>query len=131
MFHLPIPIDGPTGNRIVMFVGKCGDRRSFGGLATYSHELIPRWLHIPSFVPSAALQNRRTAIPTPRNTESRKRLAEYGFLQRGFGPSPTPVGRDHHFRDPSVARIRETGYFIKPGSGHRQSWRWMGDEGFD
>src|SRR5215475_12347904 len=114
MSHLSLAIDGPACDRIVVFIGKRRDRRSFGGLAAYFHELCPRWLHVSCFVPSAALQYRRTAIPTPRNTKSRERFAEDGFLQRGFGPRPTAVGGDHHFRDPSIARIRQTGYFIKP-----------------
>ena len=72
-------------------------------------------LHVASLVPRAALQHHGLAVPAPGHAEPGERLAQHRRVERRFAPALAAVGRDHHLRDPAVARIGETGNLVKPG----------------
>src|SRR3981189_2579341 len=69
MLDLPLAVDPPARNAVVVLVGEGERRRDRGlGLAPRRHELGTQRLHVAGFVPGAALQNRRLAVPSPRHT---------------------------------------------------------------
>src|SRR5437867_3452324 len=66
MFDLPLAVDGPARDAVVMLVGECervGERRA--GLSTHGDKLRARGLHVAGLVPGAALQHHRLAVPAP------------------------------------------------------------------
>src|ERR1035438_5669922 len=54
MLDLPVAADAPTGDRIVVLVGKAQDRRRFRQLAARGHEFGAGRLHIAGLVPGPA-----------------------------------------------------------------------------
>src|SRR2546429_676983 len=75
MLDPPVAVDAPAGDAVVVLVGEAqrvGDW--LVGLSPRRHELGPQRLHVAAFVPGAALQHDRLAIPAPRHAEARERL---------------------------------------------------------
>src|SRR5262245_7551714 len=67
MFDLPFAVDAPTGDAVVVLVRE--QQRACErllGLAPCGYEFGAQRLHIAGFVPGAALQNSRLAVPSPR-----------------------------------------------------------------
>src|SRR3989442_7673390 len=81
MLHLPAAPDRPTRDGIVVLARKCGDGWSPSGLAAHSHELGSRRLHVAGLVPRTTLQYSSTAVPPPRQAESRESPALHRLLQ--------------------------------------------------
>src|SRR5258708_25778121 len=66
MFDLPIAADPPARDAVVVLVGEREKiRNRLLGLAPHGHELRASRLSGSGFAPSAALQNRGTALPSP------------------------------------------------------------------
>src|SRR5207302_9159492 len=70
MLDLSLAVDAPAGDAVVVLVG---ERERTGhrllGLAPHGDELGAGRLHAAGFVPGAALQHRRLAVPVPRHVE--------------------------------------------------------------
>ena len=86
---------------------------------------------VAGLVPGAALQHDRLAVPAPGHAEAGQRLGQHRRIERGFRPALAAVGRDHHLRDPAIARIGEAGNLVEARSLERQPGRRVGDEGLD
>src|SRR6516225_10284466 len=114
MPDLPFGIDGPARDHIHMSHWECGHRDVHLGRAPLGEHLIAGWLNIAGFVPGAALQNHWLAVPTPGHAEPGQRLAQHRRVKRRFAPTLTPVGRDHDFRNPTIARIGKAGNLRSP-----------------
>src|SRR5712672_2484547 len=58
MLDLPLGVDAPTRDAVVVLVGE-GERRRHRslGLAARRHELGTQWLHVAGLVPGTALQD--------------------------------------------------------------------------
>src|SRR2546422_2697147 len=82
MFHLPFAVDRPAREAVVVLVRESQHVRDLLGLAALGHELGAGRLHVPRFIPGAALQYRRTAVPPPGHAEPRESLGEHRRLQR-------------------------------------------------
>src|SRR5262252_9355724 len=65
MFHLPLAVDRPAREAVVVLVGEGERIRRFLGLAALGDELGAQRLHVSAFVPRAALQDHRLAVPAP------------------------------------------------------------------
>src|SRR6266550_9522332 len=126
IFHFSLRIDSPSRDAVVVLSRECGNGRGSFALAARGDELRARWLHVAGFVPGAALQSRRTAVPLPRQSEARKRFAQHRLLQRRLRPALAAVGRHHDFGNSTVARIGDARNLIEPRPLQRQSRRWMG-----
>src|SRR6267143_6089282 len=96
MFHLPFAADPPAREAVVVLVRKAEHGRDIPGLAALGHELGAGRLHVAGFVPRAALQYGRPAVPAPGHAEPGESLGEHRRLQRGLSPALAAVGRDHH-----------------------------------
>src|SRR4030095_8576033 len=81
--HLTVRVDLPRLDRVVVI-----DRAR----ATHGAQLRDRRLHMPGFVDSPALQQRRRTLPGPVGTESRQRLRQHRLLQPRLYPVATAVG---------------------------------------
>src|SRR5262245_59357033 len=88
MFHLPVAVDRPAREAVVVLVREPLHVRNLVRLAALRDELGAGRLHVPGLVPGAALQHRRSAVPAPGHAEPGKGLGEPGFLQRRFAPAP-------------------------------------------
>src|SRR5262245_43623650 len=97
MLHLAATLDRPAHDGIVVMARIGGYRRYLRGLAASRHQLGTHGLLIARLIPSPALQNRGTAIPTPRRAEPGKRLAMDWFLELRLRPALATIGGDHHF----------------------------------
>src|SRR6516225_7727081 len=75
MPDLPVARDAPTGDRIVVLIGKRQNRRLLCQLAACGHEFGTGRLHIARLIPGAALQRGRTAVPSPGHAEAGEGLA--------------------------------------------------------
>src|SRR5580700_3591306 len=131
MCDLPFLVDRPARDPVVMMVLKRQQRRYRRQLAARCDELRPRRLRVAVLVPSAALQNGRTAVPLPGHAKARERHAQHRLLQRRLAPALAAVGGDQNLGNPAFARISEAGNLVKAWLLQRQSRRRFGDEGFD
>src|SRR5258708_2787775 len=95
MLHLPVALDRPTGDGVVVLAGEAGQRRNFRGFAARRHQLSSGRLLVAGLVPRPALQYRGAAVPAPRHAESSERLAEDRLLQCCVRPSLAALGGYH------------------------------------
>src|SRR5207244_5716008 len=105
MFHLPIALDRPSRDAVVVLAREARYGGNLRGLAARGHDLGAGRLHVASLVPRAALQNPRTALPAPGHAEAGKGLAVHRLLQRRLRPALAAIGRDHQLRYTAIARI--------------------------
>src|SRR6266481_2285711 len=82
MFHLPFAVDRPAREAVVVLVREGQEGRDLLGLAALGHELGAGRLHVSAFVPGAALQYGRAAVPAPGHAEPGKGLGERRRLKR-------------------------------------------------
>src|SRR6266853_5642152 len=129
MFHLPFAVDRPTREAVVVLVRETEQRRNIPGLAALGDELRPGRLHVAGFVPRAALQYRRSAVPAPGHAKAGEGLGEHRRLQRGFSPALAAVCGDYYLRYPSVARIRDARDFVEARPSQGEPRRRMRNEG--
>src|SRR3989442_15152132 len=129
MRDLPLAVDRPARDAVVVLARKGRGGRDRSRLAAVGHDLSPGRLDVAGLVPRARLQDRRTAIPAPRHTEPREGLAQHRLLQRRRRPALPAVRRDHDLRDPAVARIRDAGNLVEPRPAQLQPRLRMLDEG--
>src|SRR5262245_43410342 len=97
MFHLAIRVDCPGCDRVVVLAWKRSDGWNLSGLASLGYKLRACGLHISSVVPCAALQYCGTAVPPPRDTESRESFAVDRFLERCLCPGLATIGGNRDF----------------------------------
>src|SRR5262245_36226687 len=69
MFHLPVGLDRPAREAVVVLVRETEHVRDLLGLAAHRDELRAGGLHVARLVPGAALQHRGSAVPSPRHAE--------------------------------------------------------------
>src|SRR5262245_33428318 len=113
MFHLPVCVDGPARDAVVVLVDERQRVRHWLlRLATLGHELGAQRLYVAPVVPRAGEQHRRTAVPAPRHAEAGVRLREHRLLQRCLAPALAAVGRYHHLRYAAVAGIGNAGNLV-------------------
>src|SRR5262249_24175968 len=132
MLDLPFAVDTPGGDAVVVLVRerqRTGDR--LFGLAAVGDELRAQRLTQAGFVPGAAHERDRLAVPTPRQGEARERLRVGRPLQRRLAPALAAVGRHHDPRDAAVALIGNAGDLVVAGPRQRVADRGMGDERLD
>src|SRR5579863_6045254 len=87
MLDLAAAADTPACDRVVVLIGKTQHRRRLGQFAANRDKFSTGRLHIARLVPCAALQRRRSSIPAPRQTETRKGFAQDRLLKRGRRPA--------------------------------------------
>src|SRR5579871_2288973 len=80
MLNLTIGPDAPACDRIIVLIGESQDRRRFCQFAAHGDELRTGRLYVAGLVPGAALQGRRTAVPSPRHAKAGECLAQDRFL---------------------------------------------------
>src|SRR5213594_2702782 len=129
MFHLPFGVNRPARETVVMLVREAEDPRDLLGFSALGDELRAGRLHVAGFVPRAALQYRRSAVPAPGHAEPGEGLGEHRRLQRGFSPALAAVCGDYYLRYPSVARIRDARDFVEARPSQGEPRRRMRDEG--
>src|SRR5262245_18579194 len=93
MLDLPARVDAPAGEAVVMLVWEAERIGRLLGLAARGDELGAQRLHVARFVPSAALDHHRLAVPAPRHAEARERLWMHRPLPRGLRPALAGGGR--------------------------------------
>src|SRR5215467_6030715 len=71
MFHLPLAVDRPAREAVVVLVGEREHVRRLLGLAALRDELGAQRLRVAAFVPCATLQDHRAAVPAPGHAEAR------------------------------------------------------------
>src|SRR5262249_3306467 len=110
MFDLPIAVDAPAGDAVVVLVRE-GQGRGEGlsGLTPRRNEFRTQRLDVACLIPCTALKDRRLAVPTPRHLEASERLVEHRLLQRRLTPALAAVRRHQHLGNASGARIRDAG----------------------
>src|SRR5215510_7166319 len=96
MLHFPAALDRPSRDCVVVLARETGHRWSSCSFATNGHEFSACWLCVAGFVPRAALQYRRAAVPTPRHAEARESLGLHRFLQCCLCPTLAAIGGHHH-----------------------------------
>src|SRR5450755_974041 len=131
MLDLPIASDAPTGDRVVVLVGKGQDRRRFRQFAARGHEFGAGRLYIAGFIPRPALQRGRAAVPAPWHAETGEGLAQDRFLKCRWRPALAAVGGDHYFLDPAGAGIGDARNLVETRTLQHHAVRRAGDEGFD
>src|SRR2546425_150665 len=97
MGALPLAVDRPARDAVVVLAREGRDGRDRLGLAALGHDLGAGRLRVAGLVPRAALQDCRPAIPVPGHAEAGKSLAQHRRLQRRLPPALTAVGRNHDF----------------------------------
>src|SRR5439155_9417654 len=65
-------IDAPARDAVVVLAREHGDGRYAGGLPAHCDDLGARRLYVALIVPGAALQDRRAAVPLPRDAKTRE-----------------------------------------------------------
>src|SRR5262245_22487621 len=129
MLDPSLAVDAPAGDAVVVLVGEGeGARQRLLGLPARRDELGAQRLHVATFVPRAALQDHRLAVPAPRHAETGERLGIYRRLQRRLSPAFPAVGRDHDLGDAAVARIGDAGNLVEAGPFERMAEGRMRDE---
>src|ERR1700738_5325441 len=81
MLHLAFVVNGPGRDGVGVI-----DR----SVAARGDHLLSRRLDVTALVGRAALQDRRPAVPPPRNAEARQRLRQQRRLQWRPRPPPPP-----------------------------------------
>ena len=114
MLDLPIAVDAPARDAVVVLVGEAQRSR---------HRLLwsrraPRRIRRAAAArcrlrPRRGFAGRRLAIPAPRHAEARERLVVDRALQRGLAPALAAVGRDHDLGDAAGAGIGDAGNLIE------------------
>src|SRR5229473_4982356 len=124
MLHLPVLGYAPAGDAVGVVVPP---------LPAIGDHLGACRLDIAAVVRRAALQDGRSAVPTPCYMEARQRQRQHRSLQRRRRPAFAAVGRNLDLGDLAVTRPGEAANRVKPRSLERQSGRWMRDHrlGFD
>src|SRR2546427_6169965 len=92
MFDLPIALDRPGRNAVVVLAWEARYGRDFRGLAAHGNDLGAGRLHVAGLVPGAALQYRGTTIPAPGRTKPGEGLTRHRLLQRRLRPALAAVG---------------------------------------
>src|SRR6516225_2081654 len=113
MLHLAFVGNGP---------GRDGVGVIYRSAAARGDHLLSRRLDVTALVGRAALQDRRPAVPPPRNAEARQRLRQHRRLQRRPRPAFAPVGRDLDLGDLAIPRPGKTRDFVKARLFHGQPW---------
>src|SRR5262245_8535740 len=131
MLHLPLAVDRPARDAVVVLVRKRQDGWDLLRLAALRDERGAGRLHVPGLVPCAPGRSRVPTVPSPRYADPRESLGQHRLLQRSFAPAFAAVGRNHDLRDPPGARIGDAGDLVEARPPQRESGRRMGDEGFD
>src|SRR5687768_17298542 len=80
MLDLPAALDAPAGQAVVVLAGEAADIGKGLGLAALRHEVGAQGLRVAGFVPGAALQHDRPAVPAPRHAEAGKGLRLHRLL---------------------------------------------------
>src|SRR5260370_41655070 len=101
MLDVPIASGGPTGDRVVVLIGKAQDWRRFRQFAACGHEFGAGRLHIAGFIPRPALQRGRAAVPAPWHAETGEGLAQDRLLKCPLRPPLAAVGVYHYLLDPA------------------------------
>src|SRR5207302_1474743 len=70
MAHLAHAVDAPARDGIEVMTGEIGPLARRFGFTAQSDEFSARRLHVARFIPGAALENRRGAIPVPRHAKA-------------------------------------------------------------
>src|SRR5260370_1389448 len=109
MFDLPLAVDAPAGEAVVVVVGEAEHVRHRFGLPALGDEIRPQRLRIAGLVPGAALQDDRLAVPPPGHAEAGIGLGIDRPLQGSFAPALAAVGRAHDLADAAGARIGDAG----------------------
>src|SRR6266705_4833618 len=91
MFDLPVAVDRPAGDAVVVLVREAQHVRDLLGFAARSHKLSAGRLHVAGLVPGAALQHGGAAIPAPGDAEPGEGLGEHRRLQRRLPPAIAAV----------------------------------------
>src|SRR4051794_17695104 len=113
MFDLPVAVDAPAGEAVVVLIGEPEHVLDRGlGLPARRHEVGPQRLGIAGFVPGTALQHYRLAVPSPGHPKAGERLGIDRPLQGRFGPAPAAVGRDHDLGNTAGAGIGDAGNLV-------------------
>src|SRR6266568_4908591 len=76
MLDLPFGVDRPARDGVEVLARKPQHRRRLRGLAARGDELPARRLRIAAFVPGAALQDCRAAVPAPGHAEPGEGLGQ-------------------------------------------------------
>src|SRR2546425_11080769 len=97
MGALPLAVDRPARDAVVVLAREGRDGRDRFGLAALGHDLGAGRLRVAGLVPRAVLQDCRPAIPVPGHAEAGKSLAQHRRLQRRLPPALTAIGRNHDF----------------------------------
>src|SRR5260221_10044420 len=121
MRHLAAFGNGPARDRVIVIDrpgSPLGDQMGAGRL------------NVAGSVGRAALQDRWTAVPTPRHAEAGQRLREHRLLERGGRPALAPVGGKLDLGDLAVAGPGETGDLVKPRPVQSEAGRRGGDHRF-
>src|SRR2546428_3109353 len=129
MLHLPFGVNRPAGETVVVLVREAEDPRDLLGFSALGDELRAGRLHVAGFVPGAALQYRRSAVPAPGHAEPGEGLGEHQRLQRGFSPALAAVCGDYYLRYPSVARVSDARDFVEARPSQGEPRRRMRNEG--
>src|SRR5947209_14747803 len=114
MLDPPIGVDAPARDAVVVLVGEAERVGQWLlGLSARGDEFGAQRLHVAAFVPGAALQHHRLAVPAPRHTEAREGLGLHRLLQRRLSPALSPIGRNHDLGDAAVPGIRDAGDLVE------------------
>src|SRR5262249_15089913 len=130
MLHLPLAVDRPAREAVVVLVGERERIRRLLRLAALSDEFGAQRLHVAAFVPRTALQDHRTAVPVPGHAEAGERLWQHRLLQRRLAPALAAVGGHQHLRDPALARVGDARNLVEAWAFQRETERGMRDERF-
>src|SRR5207244_11279880 len=74
MFHLPIALDRPRRDAVVVLAREARYGGNLRGLAARGHDLGAGRLHVAGLVPRAALQHPRTPTTPPGHAQARTAL---------------------------------------------------------
>src|ERR1700730_13077239 len=97
MLDLPFVVDGPARNDVHVPHRKRRHGHVHLRSAAHGEHLVARRLPVAGFVPGAALQDDRLAVPAPGHPEAVYCLARYWFVERRFTPALAAIGRNHDF----------------------------------
>src|SRR5947209_19134640 len=108
----PILGDGPALDRVEMV-----DRAEEAVEPAQLDKLLQRGLEIAGLVGAAALQDRRLAVPEPREAEARGADRQQRLLQRRDAPALAAIGRDVDPRHLAAAAPGEAGDLVEARAG--------------
>src|SRR5438094_10180665 len=119
MLHLPVRLDGPRLDRVVM---------EDGIVPVLGDELVALGLYGAGAVGRARFHDHRAPTPLPRHAEAGDRSRQHGWNEGRDGPCLAAIGRHLHLGDGAVARPRDARDFVEPGATQRAARRRAGDE---